>query len=74
MRLKTFESCTDTSLLTGKKLEIPLRAVVSEGEKAFTRRKFTAEEKEVLELYLPFFEVEERADEVKNGSKVKAKL
>lgn len=51
-----------------------MRAVISEGEKSFTRRKFTTEEKEVLKLYLPFFEVEKRADEQNRGSEVKAKL
>lgn len=47
---------------------------MSEGEKAFTRRKFTAEEKEVLELYLPFFYVEKRAEEVRSGPNMRAKL
>lgn len=45
--------------VNGKKLEIPLRAVLSEGNKAFTRRKFTAEEVKSLELYLPYFKVED---------------
>ena len=53
----------------GKKLEIPLRAVISEGDRAFTRRKFTAEEKEALELYLPYFEVEKMT----SGQEGKAK-
>ncbi|KAF7188642.1 Acetoacetyl-CoA synthetase [Pseudocercospora fuligena] len=44
--------------VNGKKLEIPLRAVLSEGEKAFSRRKFTADERKALEYYLPYFEVE----------------
>ena len=44
--------------VNGKKLEIPLRAVLSEGKKAFTKRKFTAEEVQALEYYLPYFEVE----------------
>lgn len=44
--------------VNGKKLEIPLRAVLSEGKKAFAKRKFTNEEIEVLETYLPYFEVE----------------
>ena len=56
----------------GKKLEIPLKAVLSEGKKAFTKRKFTAEEIEALELYLPYFEVERMAGE--EGGKVKPKL
>ena len=45
--------------VNGKKLEIPLRAVLSEGKKAFTRRKFTVEEVKSLELYLPYFQVED---------------
>ena len=45
--------------VNGKKLEIPLRAVLSEGKKAFSRRKFTAEEVKSLEMYLPYFKVEE---------------
>lgn len=49
--------------VNGKKLEIPLRAVLSEGRKAFTRRKFTAEEAQALEKYLPFFEVEKMSEE-----------
>jgi len=57
--------------VNGKKLEIPLRAVLSEGEKAFTRRKFTAEERELLELYLPYYEVEKVT---KDANKVKSKL
>lgn len=58
--------------VNGKKLEIPLRAVLSEGKKAFTRRKFTAEEIQVLELYLPYFEVENLTGD--GGGKVKSKL
>ncbi|KAK4496524.1 hypothetical protein PRZ48_012504 [Zasmidium cellare] len=54
--------------VNGKKLEIPLRAVLSEGKKAFERRKFTAEEREALECFLPYFEVE------KIGGSLKAKL
>ena len=45
--------------VNGKKLEIPLRAVLSEGKKAFTRRKFTSEEVKSLEPYMPYFRVEE---------------
>lgn len=45
--------------VNGKKLEIPLKAVLSEGEKAFGKRKFTAEEKDVLEDYLEYFKIEE---------------
>lgn len=56
--------------MNGKKLEIPLRAVISEGEPGLTKRKFTAEEKEVLEEYLPFFDVETLVE----GDTVKAKL
>lgn len=44
--------------VNGKKLEIPLRAIISEGEAGLTKRKFTAEEKEVLSLYLPFYDIE----------------
>ncbi len=58
--------------VNGKKLEIPLRAVLSEGKKAFTRRKFTAEEIQMLELYLPYFEVENVSGD--DGKKVKSKL
>lgn len=58
--------------VNGKKLEIPLRAVLSEGKTAFTRRKFTAEEIQVLELYLPYFEVEKLTEG--NEGKVKSKL
>ncbi|KAF2161587.1 hypothetical protein M409DRAFT_27982 [Zasmidium cellare ATCC 36951] len=54
--------------VNGKKLEIPLRAVLSEGAKAFEWRKFTAEERQALERYLPYFEVE------KIGGGFKAKL
>ena len=57
--------------VNGKKLHIPLKAVLSEGEKAFTRRKFTAEEWEVLEEFLPFFDVEKVE---KQGGGIKAKL
>lgn len=56
--------------VNGKKLEIPLKAVISEGKKAFTKRKFTAEEVEVLELFLPYFEVEK----VGQQGHMKAKL
>lgn len=55
--------------VNGKKLEIPLRAVLSLGEEAFTTRKFTAEERSALELYLPYLEVEKLAE-----GKTKAKL
>lgn len=58
----------NTDLKPGKKLEIPLRAVISEGEKGLSRRKFTVEEKEVLEKYVPFYDVEDV------GSQLKAKL
>ncbi|EME44140.1 hypothetical protein DOTSEDRAFT_88389 [Dothistroma septosporum NZE10] len=58
--------------VNGKKLEIPLRAVLSEGEKAFSRRKFTAEERQALELYLPYFEVEKVVNE--ESSVPRAKL
>ena len=40
----------------GKKLQIPLRAVLSKGERAFTKRKFTNKEVEPLEAYLLYFE------------------
>jgi acetoacetyl-CoA synthetase len=56
----------------GKKLEIPLRAVLSEGKNAFTRRKSTAEEIQALELYLPFHEVEKL--EQQGDRSMKAKL
>lgn len=58
--------------VNGKKLEIPLRAVLSEGKTAFTKRKFTNEEIEALEAYLPYFEVEKitREKEVKPKSKL----
>lgn len=47
--------------INGKKLEIPLRAVISEGQESFGKRKFTKEEREMLEKYLPFFEIEKLA-------------
>ncbi|KPI42018.1 Acetoacetyl-CoA synthetase [Cyphellophora attinorum] len=59
--------------VNGKRLEIPLKAVISEGEKAFGKRKFTAEERDVLEDFLPYFEVEKMAKN-HGGGKVKAKL
>ena len=58
--------------VNGKKLEIPLRAVLSEGKKAFTKRKFTNEEVEALEMYLPYFEVEKITGE--GEGKPKSKL
>lgn len=58
--------------VNGKKLEIPLRAVLSEGKKAFSKRKFTNEEVEALEAYLPYFEVEKVAGE--SAATPKAKL
>ena len=57
--------------VNGKKLEIPLRAVISEGESAFGRRKFTKEEREALEKFLGFYEVEKMAEE---NEQMKAKL
>ena len=54
----TYGSCIAADCNIGKKLEIPLRAVISEGEKSFARRKFTVEEKEVLKEYLLFYEIE----------------
>lgn len=50
--------------------EIPLKAIISEGKKAFTKRKFTAEEIAQLELFLPYFEVEK----LEKDSKLKSKL
>ena len=55
--------------VNGKKLEIPLRAVISEGKKSFSKRKFTKEEREQLELYLPYYEIEKVT-----GEEEKAKL
>ena len=59
--------------VNGKKLEIPLRAVISEGASAFGRRKFTKEEREWLEKFLGFYEVEKMVGEAGEES-VKAKL
>ena len=58
--------------VNGKKLEIPLRAVLSEGKTAFSKRKFTKEEVEALEAYLPYFEVETITGE--GTAKPKSKL
>lgn len=61
--------------MNGKRLEIPLRAVISEGESGLTKRKFTVEEREVLELYLPFYEVEKLVEKDKDDKDApKAKL
>lgn len=57
--------------VNGKKLEIPLRAVLSEGKKAFGRRKFTQAEVQALEKYLPYFEVEKMSGEDNGTSKSK---
>lgn len=57
--------------VNGKKLEIPLRAVLSEGKEAFAKRKFTVEERQVLEKFLKYFRVEEV---VHAQDRVKSKL
>ena len=57
--------------VNGKKLEIPLRAVLSEGKKAFSKRKFTNEEVEALEAFLPYFDVEKLIGEGKEKPKSK---
>ena len=55
--------------VNGKKLEIPLRAVLSEGRTAFSKPKFTQEEIAQLEKYLPYFQVEKLT-----GEQTKSKL
>ena len=67
-----FATSTIPYNVNGKKLEIPLRAVLSEGKTAFTKRKFTNEEVVSLETYLPYFEVEKITGE--SEAKPKSKL
>jgi hypothetical protein len=59
--------------MNGKRLEILVRAVISEGELGLMKREFIAEEREVLEPYLPFFEVE-RLVESDGHSKAKGQI
>jgi acetoacetyl-CoA synthetase len=42
--------------INGKKMEIPLKAVVSEGRQAFVKRKFAAEEIAALQEYVKYYE------------------
>ncbi|QGA18284.1 hypothetical protein EYB26_005968 [Talaromyces marneffei] len=42
--------------VNGKKMEIPLKAVVSEGRQAFVKRKFAAEETAALQEYVKYYE------------------
>lgn len=42
--------------VNGKKMEIPLKAVVSEGRQAFVKRKFAAEEIAALQEYVKYYE------------------
>ncbi|KAH8704022.1 putative acetyl-CoA synthetase [Talaromyces proteolyticus] len=49
--------------VNGKKMEIPLKAVVSEGNRAFAKRKFTVDEVDALRDYVQYYEkVEESVD------------
>lgn len=45
--------------INGKKMEIPLKAVVSEGRQAFEKRKLAAEEIAVLQEYVKYYQYPE---------------
>lgn len=57
--------------VNGKKLEIPLKGVLSAGSAFLSKTRNTAEEKAVLGQYLPYYQVEKMAE---MGGLVAAKL
>ncbi|KAI1614123.1 putative acetyl-CoA synthetase [Exophiala viscosa] len=58
--------------VNGKKLEIPLKGVLSSGKEYLAKSRSPAEEKAVLESYLPYHEVEKLLGQ--GSGSVKAKL
>jgi acetoacetyl-CoA synthetase len=59
--------------VNGKKMEIPLKAVVSEGRQAFVKRKFAAEEIAALQEYVKYYENSEGKAE-RDGKLIRSSL